>query len=596
MLTEESITRARQLLNAGNPVEAARQLVGVAEQAHLVDRDYDDAMYLLSQAFTQANMARAAATVLLYLGRGDDVIRLGTNVSTTDTARAFLCGQRPNLREAAKAFRVANWPAHAAITFERAEDFPAARALWEEVAGDSRLRTDPYVAALVSFNLGRVLHRLGDESGAHRCRVRALRLLEEAADVLETRGLRDRAFDCFQVLLTLGVETGSFENLAEGYVNCVRILREDHLKHYALHYYEDFIKKAQEAGEFHAAATMLHEAADYARGVGLNFHNVLRVREAQAWEKAARSILDTGGAGELAENAFLAAIGAYSSASMHGNAVATFKTLASIGLEESRTKRYAKLADKYTDARNEGGALPRLPDYLQQPVKYPDIWNDDVIEWEASGDAIETCGQILLETDLPSFVRRRALVARLQPLTHTSPSHPQALAGLSEKLGQVGVYQVLSPLEQLYEHTAPQVRAAVLRAAQMLFFKRTFVVINKGVVDPDPSVRANARDAVSRMHFPHAFDPLSRLHRDSVDPEVRKSALGSIGKVQTIEAIEYLIGVLSHGSPEDKRMSFELLVRTDFQDTAKTLAMAIERETGELQQILAQIRTQRGDR
>jgi tetratricopeptide (TPR) repeat protein len=596
MLTEESLTRARQLLNAGNPVEAARQLVGVAEQAHLVDRDYDDAMFLLAQSFVQANMARAAATVFLYLGRGDDVLRLGNKVEMTDTARALLCGPKPNLREAAKAFRTANWPAHAAITYERAEDFLAARALWDEVAGDSRLRTDPYVGALVSFNLGRVLHRLGDDAAAHRCRVKALRLLEEAADVLETRGLRDRAFDCFQVLLTLGIETGSFENLAEGYVNCVRILREDHLKHYAIHYYEDFIKKAQDAGEFHAAATMLHEASDYARSVGLNFHNVLRLREAQAWEKAARGILDTGGAGELAENAFLAAIGAYSSAGMHANAVATFKTLASIGLEEARTKRYAKLADRYGDARNESGVLPRLPDYLQQPVKYPDIWNDDVIEWETSGDSIETCGQILLDNDLPSFVRRKALVARLQPLTHTSPSHPLALAGLGEKLGGVGVYQVLAPLEQLYEHTAPQVRAAVLRAAQGLFFKRTFVVINKGVVDADPTVRANARDAVARMHFPHAFDPLSRLHRDSVDPEVRRAALGSIGKVQTIEAIEYMIGVLSHGSPEDRRVAFELLVRTDFQDTAKTLLQAIERETGELQQVLQNIRVRRGDR
>ena len=51
-------------------------------------------------------------------------------------------------------------------------------ALWEEVAADPRLREDPYTAALVSFNLGRVLAQLGDAAGAHRCRVRAMRLLE----------------------------------------------------------------------------------------------------------------------------------------------------------------------------------------------------------------------------------------------------------------------------------------------------------------------------------------------------------------------------------------------------------------------------------
>ena len=58
---------------------------------------------------------------------------------------------------------------------------------------------------------------------------------------------------------------GQFENLAEGYVNCIRVLSEDNLKFYVLQYYEDFIKLALERGEFHAAATLYHEAADYAR-------------------------------------------------------------------------------------------------------------------------------------------------------------------------------------------------------------------------------------------------------------------------------------------------------------------------------------------
>ena len=124
---------------------------------------------------------------------------------------------------------------------------PQARLLWEEVQADPRLREDPYNAALVSFNLGRVLTELRDAPGAQRGRVRAMRLLEEAADLFEARGLRERAFDCFQVLLTLGAETGSFENLAEGYLNCIRILREDHLKYYALQYYEDFIVRAERA-------------------------------------------------------------------------------------------------------------------------------------------------------------------------------------------------------------------------------------------------------------------------------------------------------------------------------------------------------------
>jgi tetratricopeptide (TPR) repeat protein len=595
MLTDEKIARAKAHLRSGQTYEAARLLAGVAEEVHLVDRDYDEAMYLLAQTLASAQQMRAAATVMLYLRRGEEMRRLSEG-HPIDMARACLARERPDPREAARHFRTARWPAHAAIACEKAGDFVTARALWDEVSGDPRLREDPYVAALVSFNLGRVLGKLGDDAGAHRCRVRAMRLLEEAADVLEARGLRDRAFDCFQVLLTLGIETGSFENLAEGYVNCIRILREDHLKYYALQYYEDFIGKAEAAGEHHAVATMLHEAADYARNLGLPFQATLRVREAQAWQRAADGILAAGGAAELAENALLAAISAYSGAGMHGRAVQLFRALAALPLDEKRTQRYRALHARFAEARDEQASPPPLPEYLKQPVNYPDIWNVDVIEWEEQGDAVEACGEILLDATLPSYVRRRALVARLVPLMSPQPGHPDTLAILAERLGEVQVYSVLAPLEHLFERGPARVRASVLSAARKLYFKRTFVVINRGVGDGDLAVRRKAQEAIAALHFPHAFDPLSRLHRDSVDPEVRRSALFSIGRIQSLEAVEYLIGVVAHGSAEERAMARDLLVRNDYSETSRALAAAIERESGEVQRALVQIRYQRGER
>lgn len=595
MLHDEMIARGQAYLKSGNPVEAARILFQAAESVHLVEREYDVALDALARALLAAGLPRAAATVLIYLRRGDDVLRISQG-NPVDMARGALAREHPNPREAANHYRVAGWPAHAAIACEKAEDYVSARALWEQVAADPRLREDPYIAALVSFNLGRVLHALNDEPGAHRCRVKATRLLEEAADMLEARGLRDRAFDCFQVLLTLGLETGSFENLAEGYLNCIRILREDHLKYYALQYYEDFVGKAEAAGEHHAVGTILHEAADYARSLGMNFHGALRAREAQAWQRAADGILTAGGAPELAENALLAAVGAYSAVGMHGRAVQIFRALAALPLDDKRVARYKGLAARYADARDEPSPGPALPDYLKQPVQYPDIWNVDVVEWEEAGDAIETCGEILLDTTLPTFVRRKALLARLVPLMSPQPGAPDVLAALAKRLGQVQVYSVLAPLEHMFERTRGQVRVAVLQAAKSLFFKRTFVLVNKGVLDQDDAVRREAKEAILQLHFPHAFDPLSRLHRDSVDAEVRQAALRSIGRIQSLEAVDYLIGVLAHGSPDERAIARDLLIRSDFTETNRALAAAIEHESGELQKVLYQIRRQRGER
>jgi hypothetical protein len=588
MLGDDAIGRARQALRAGNPDTAKKILLSNIQQTHLAARDYDEILRALAEALQQLGELRAAGSVWLYLR---DAARMAALVASEprDLARAAQLDRRHAL--AAQHYRAARWPAHAAIQFEEAKQYPEARALWEEVAGDPRLREDPYTAALVSFNLGRVLAQLGDAAGAHRCRVRATRLLEEAADMLEARGLRERAFDCFQVLLTLGAETGSFENLAEGYLNCIRILREDHLKYYALQYYEDFVGRAERAGEHHAVATILHEAADYARGAGLPFHATLRVREAEAWRRAAQHGLAQGASPQLAENALLAAVGAYTTVGMHAQAVTVFQLLADLpGSEEKRAKRYRSLTERYRDAVDVGERAAALPDYLRQPVAYPDIWNDDTIEWEEAGDPVEACGEILLDTSLPDFVRRKALIARLYPLTQREPNHPNTLAAIAEALGQVQLYAVLAPLEQLFERGRSEVRVACLRAARQLFFKRTFSVVLKGVQDTsDPQVLSAAVEAIGALHFPHAFDPLSRLHREADHARVRQAALGSIGKITSREAVEYLIGTLLHGGEEERQQARELLIRNDAQEATALIQAAAASERPEVAQVLTDV-------
>ena len=587
LLNDEAIARARAEMRANRPAMAVPMLLAAATQTHVQQRDYDELLRTLAQALQLSGMLRAAATVWLYLRDAPRVAQLSGN-EPRDLGRAAQLDSNPTL--AAQHYRAARWPAHAAIACERARQWPQARALWEEVVADPRLREDPYTAALVSFNLGRVLAALGDAPGALRCRVRATRLLEEAADMLEARGLRERAFDCFQVLLTLGAEIGSFENLAEGYLNCIRILREDHLKYYALQYYEDFIARAEKAQEFHAVATILHEASDYARGLGLPFHAKFREREAEAWRRSAEHQLRNGASVELAENALLASVGAYSAVGMHARAVKVFQQLAELpGIEEKRARRYAHLSRRYGRASDEGAKSTALPDFLRAPVAYPDIWNVDVIEWEEAGDAVETCGEILLDGTLPDFVRRKALLARLVPLTSAEPNHPAVLAQLAEALGGVQLYNVLAPLEHLFERGRGEVRAAPLKAARTLFFKRTFTLIFRGVADPDVAVRGAAMEAIAQLHFVHAFDPLQRLHRDSIDLAVRSAALGSIGRITSREAVEYLLGVLVHGSADERQQAADLLARSEAAETSEALKDAMSREGPEIAQLIMNI-------
>jgi HEAT repeat protein len=216
-------------------------------------------------------------------------------------------------------------------------------------------------------------------------------------------------------------------------------------------------------------------------------------------------------------------------------------------------------------------------------MAYPEIWRLDVIEWEQNGDAAETMAEILMDdsSKWPEFTRRRALLCRLAQL-ESGEAHlgVKTLERLAETLGRVEIYAALAPLEAMYEHESPSVRAAVMRAVRQLFFKRSFVLVIKALADPDKGVRREALAAVSALHFGHAFDPLSRIFREASDPDVRRAALTSIGKISSIQAAELLIDVLRHGDRAERDIARELLVRADLSDVTPLLQRAAAAESG----------------
>src|SRR6185503_3587698 len=194
------------------------------------------------------------------------------NYEYDDWLRARLAEIDKKPAEAATLYQQAKLPVHAAVSFERAKQYTEATAAWRQLLHHSELGHRPYEAALVHFDYGLAAVRLDPHSGeARRALIESQRKLEQVADDFEQVGELERAFDCFQILLKLGKESAQFENLAEGYVNCIRVLRDDNLKFYVLQYYEDFIKLALERGELHAAATLYQEAAAFAARAGLPY-------------------------------------------------------------------------------------------------------------------------------------------------------------------------------------------------------------------------------------------------------------------------------------------------------------------------------------
>lgn len=590
----DTFATASSLQSRGRAGEAERLYRRLVQETHASDPDYDEWMRGLAETYRGLGRQREAGYVLTYLQRFADAHKAFlVEGARADAARARELwargapeAEQPALHAlAAEEYVQAQLPVHAAIEYALAGRSQEARREWERVLRDPRLSGKAYEHALGCFNLGLAARKAGDSAAARQLS-RAQQLLEEVADEFESRGERERAFDCYAILLQLGREEKSFENLAEGYTNCIRICKEDNLKFYVLQYYEDFLRLALEREELHAAAAVAREAADYARRLGLPYDRGYLKRSAETWWQAAEKNERDGGPVELTENAYLAAVDGFASLGDFYRVRESYERLAKLqGLSEARRERYSRVASRYAGVAQADVEAAPFPDYLRQQHAYPPIWEWDMEEWELDGEYAAVCATIVGDRAHASMIRRRALQVLLAHmdavrLGGAALSDPARLAQIAQGLGELQAYVALRPLETLFEHGHPSVRRGVMRACRNLFFKRTFQLIGRGLRDPEREVQDAALEAVESVHFPHAFDPLARIFRDHAESRVKVAALTSIGRIATLQAGEFLIEVLRYEEGPLRDVARRLLANFDNPEIFPIVKRYLEVESG----------------
>jgi hypothetical protein len=577
---EIAASAAQQAVAGGRYAEAERAYRELIGQTHVVDYEYDDWLRGLADAYRHLRRPREAGFVQLYL-HGFDAARAA--FGALPELRARLCEVEKRWADAAALWIEAGRPVHAAVAWDKAKVYDKARAAWEAVANQPGLRDRPYEQALVQFNIGTAIGKL--EPGAAEARkalIEAQRRLEQVADDFEIAGELERAFDCFQIVLKLGKDSGQFENIAEGYVNCIRVLAGDNLKFYVLQYYEDFIRLALERGELHAAATTYQEAAQYAQQVHLPYDRRYQAKSADTWQRCGEKYAEDGLPVEMVENAFLAAIQQYSAVSDYVGVRRMFERLAKLDLSDDKRARYQTVARRYDGASGGGGDAPAFPDYLKQQHAYADIWFADLLEWELAGDPQAVAAAMVGDLRYPNGIRRRALVVLLTTADAEArdlAAAPETLTALAEQLGELQSYAALAPLEVLYRHPEPAVRRSAIKALRYLYFKRSFATVRRALSDPDAGVREAALLAITGLHFPHALGPLARIYQEATEPRVRGATIDAMGKIQTVEAGEVLIGVLRQETGVLRDAARSALVALDNPDIVPILRAHYEVES-----------------
>lgn len=551
--------RAEASMRAGRWHDALAQLRKLIQVVDRIDFEYEEWLRAMAEALRAVGQHRDAAACWAYLGKTEapgrtalDRLRAEIEAGDADMQAVRLFGvylsRAGHHHDAAQWFELAGMPIHRAIELERAGQDAEAAALWAEVI-DGRaadlLIDRPYEQALARINYGLCLYRLNAER-ARQALAEATTAVEEVADRFETEGLRERAFDCYQLLARIGLETGAFENVAEGYLNSVRILRDDALKLDALRLYESFVTLARRAGEHHAVAGILREAADYCARVGLPHGDDLRLRAGEAWVKAAEDAAAHGHPLQIVENAYLSAAESYVSVRAFRQAAEVYNRVAALDIKGR--DRYRRLLQRLGKQPEDAPRPVPVPEFLKRLPDYEEVWYVDLAEWELEGDPGLIAAGVMADRRFPDFVRRHALLLVLE--LGGSRDRPRPREEIVRRLKSIRAYPVIAALERMYATGDVAVRREVAEALGVLRFKRSFSTLSIALRNEEPEVHRRAAESIEKLVFPHAFDRLRRVFeaRDLPDPDsARIAAVKAIGKINTVEALDFLCDRLREG-------------------------------------------------
>lgn len=549
--------RAEAAMRAGRHAEAVthlRKLVAVVDR---IDFEYEEWLRALAESLRALGEKGEAAACMAYLGATTDPDPAAFEAAVAQAQqgdeqalrrlalRGIYLSRAGHHRAAATNFAAANMRVHQAIELERAGDDAGACQIWREFVDGDRLVDHPYELALARINYGLALLRLGDEE-ARRAVGEATTAVEQVADQFETDGLRERAFDCYQLLARVGLSAGAFENVAEGYLNSIRILKDDALKLDALRLYEAFVALARRSGEHHAVAGILREAADYCTRAGLPYADDLRLRSGEAWIKTAQVAQEAGHPVQIVENAFVSAGEAFASVRAFRQTAAVYEYLAELEALGRTRERYRRLRTRLGQSPEDAPRPVPVPEFLKQVPEYEEVWYVDLAEWELDGDAALIAAGVMADRRFPDFVRRHGLLLVLE--LERSASLPAV--EIVRRLQAIRAYPVIAALEQLYRVGDADVQREVARAMGSLRFKRSFALLNDALRSSGKAIRAEATESIKSLFFPHAFDRLRRIFESRDLPEAdeaKAAALKAIGRINTVEALDFLCDRLREG-------------------------------------------------
>ena len=410
-------------------------------------------------------------------------------------------------------------------------------------------RGEPVRGGVGRFNAGRSAQAGGDEKAAATLFFEAINLLGQEADRRETLGERDAAFRCYMVLKDVGKVSGAFEDVAEGYLNCARLMRQKGDRFGTIQAFHELIRAAEETGELHAASELYREAGDYARRMGFLYADYFLVTAGHSWRRVAEEAQRASRPVGMVENALLAAVDAFNRTLNPREVARCYQALAALELPEARQERYQHLANELNRvATADGGEdhIPLLPDYFRRRFNPVDYAVRDLLEREAGVDINVAASRLLADQNVWDVERRRALTLFLAYDDHILARGVDAPLPLSlvAMLGDARHASLVTPMVEAFKRSGTELRAALVTAAGKMKVKEAVALVDMALAqDRQGELYQAGVVGLRGLTFPGALDSLVRLFGSHDDMRIKEVALRNVGVIGTNEAAEFLLDV-----------------------------------------------------
>lgn len=561
----EKVEKVRKVVEAG---QLSPQLFSyvVTELLVCVDAKASDYRQWLTWASqcAAASGQKLRAALLTALASGPKAALAGLPTEGTARERAYLLAAQARqepvdasrlYREAAQQALSAGLVVSAALFFVQAGQAEEAQALWLRLLGGQQ---PPYERALFHAQLALLLlpgKKDGDGADGVRHAALAGQILEEIADEYETKGQRALALDCYRVLGQLGQQSGSFENVTEGYLGMLRIFKGERLCSEAIRVYDELLRLASQAGEHELCAEQCRDAAAFLQRCGLH-------QAAQAYlQRAAESLIRVAevrlqsGATRLAEHALLSAADLLSTLPDTPRLAQVLGQLAALRSEPTERARYERLVallQKKGPVGDQPKDVAQAKDQMSQAAALPEVWTLDLLEWEAGASPLLACLRLLLDTSRPELTRRHALLVLLF-LDGGEPARlsEESLTQVVLSLGSLRAYEAIAPLAKLYRDARQQqgqslgaaLRGAIIEAMPRLPYPRALQLVVEALQDPSKAVVLVAQTALTKMGTAELLSAMGQLLSDSRDLAVKLAVVSALGRIPDPRAVERLLQI-----------------------------------------------------